>query len=111
MSRLPGVPLDTVRDQLPAPDRDRLAGQLSGRAARPELAALWADQIPRFFDGAGLPSRPPLHTEVMRQHLLDRRRPGRAWRLSGLTVYGYHRDQLGADLRRPATRLGHHAPV
>ena len=30
----------------------------------------------------------------------DRRRPGRAWRLSGLTVYGYHRDQLGADLRR-----------
>ena len=28
MSRLPGVPLDTVWDQLPAGDRDRLAGQL-----------------------------------------------------------------------------------
>lgn len=28
MSDLPGVPLDTVRDQLSAVDRDRLAGQL-----------------------------------------------------------------------------------
>jgi hypothetical protein len=28
MSRLPGVPLDTVRDRLSAAERDRLAGQL-----------------------------------------------------------------------------------
>ena len=28
MSRLPGVPADTVRDQLSAADRDMLAGQL-----------------------------------------------------------------------------------
>jgi hypothetical protein len=34
MSRLPGVPLDTVMDQLSAADLDRLAGQLSQPAAR-----------------------------------------------------------------------------
>jgi hypothetical protein len=36
----------------------------------------------------------------MRQHLLTAEGPEGAWRLSGLTGYGYHRDQLGADLRR-----------
>lgn len=74
-------PLDTVWDQLSAADRDRVAGQLSWprsagvcqRTARPELASAMADQIPRFLDGAELPSRPPvlLHTEVTRQHLLN----------------------------------------
>jgi hygromycin-B 7''-O-kinase len=50
------------------------------------LPALWADQIPRFLDGAELPSRPPvlLHTEVMRQHLLTAQGPEGAWPLSGL---------------------------
>jgi hygromycin-B 7''-O-kinase len=49
------------------------------------LPALWADQIPRFLDGAELPSRPRvlLHTEVMRQYLLTAEGPEGAWRLSG----------------------------
>jgi len=88
MSRLPGVPLDTVRDQLSAADRDRLAGQLgqiiaalhqlpppvirdwwpafvAGQRARcvseqraRSLPAPRADQIPRLLDGVELPSRP-----------------------------------------------------
>ena len=55
----------------------------------PWVAALWADQIPRFPGGAGLLSRPPvlLHTEVMRRHLLTADGPDGAWRLSGLTGF------------------------
>lgn len=169
MSRVPGVPLDTVWDQLSVADRDRLAGQLgetiaalhqlplpaiedwwpadwpafvAGQRARCVseqralgLPVLWADQIPGFLNGVELPSRPPvLHTEVMRQHLLAVESAGGTWQLSGLidfgpamrgereyefvavgvfvaegegrflngtlTAYGYHRDQLGLDLRR-----------
>jgi hygromycin-B 7''-O-kinase len=79
MSRLPGVRLDTVWDQLSAGDRDRLAGQRA-RCVNEQrglgLPALWADQVPGFLDEVALPSRPPvlLHTEVMRQHLLVRHR-------------------------------------
>jgi hygromycin-B 7''-O-kinase len=120
MSRLPGRPLDTVWDRVPAGERDRLAADLGETIAAlhevppPEIAGwwpddwpafvarqraevvseqlglglprAWADQIPGFLDGAGLPVRPPvlLHTEVMREHLLVTEDPGGAWRLSGL---------------------------
>ena len=92
MSDVPGVPLDVVRDQLSAVDRDRLAGRdhrgaapadtsgdqrqvacglagFPGRAARGvseqralSLPVLRADQGPRFPDGVELPSRPPCCT-------------------------------------------------
>jgi hypothetical protein len=66
-----------------------VAGQCARRVSEPRtlsLPAPWADQIPRFLDGAALPSRPPvlLHDVVMRQHLLAAEGPQGAWRLSGL---------------------------
>ena len=71
MSRLPGVPLDTVWDQVP--DRDRLAGDLGEMIAAlhevppPEIAGWWPDDWPDFVArqreqvvgeqlGLGLPS-------------------------------------------------------
>ena len=68
MSRLPGLPLDTVRDQPSAADRD----------------------------GGRVPSRPRvrLRAGVMRYHVLTAGRPERTWRLSGLidfepAMHGY----------------------
>jgi hypothetical protein len=44
MSRLPSVPLDTVRDQLSAADRDRPAGQLGETRRGAAPAAATGDQ-------------------------------------------------------------------
>ena len=54
MSRLPGVPLDGVWDQIPADDRDQLAGDLGETIAAlhevppPEIAGWWPDDWPAF---------------------------------------------------------------
>lgn len=73
MSRLPGVPLDGVWDQIPVDDRDRLAGDLGETIAAlhgvppPEIAGWWPDDWPAFVArqherivgeqlGLGLPS-------------------------------------------------------
>ena len=54
MSRLPGVPLDTVWDQLPAADRDRLADQLGETIAvlhqmpPPTITDWWPADWPAF---------------------------------------------------------------
>jgi tRNA dimethylallyltransferase len=169
MSRLPGVRLDTVWDQLCSADRDRLAGQpgetiaalhqlpspvirdwwpadwpafTAGQRARCvseqrtlSVPALWAHQIPRFLEGVAVPAAGAAAHRGHARAPAGRRRRGRGWRLSGLidfeaamrggarvrvrprrgcssptaiagsltrtlTAYGYHRDQLGEDLRR-----------
>jgi len=57
MSRLPGVPLDTVRDQRSAADRDRLAGQLGETIAAlhqlppPVIRDWWPAGWPAFVAG------------------------------------------------------------
>jgi len=57
MSRLPGVPLDTVWDQLSAADRDRLAGQLGETVAAlhqlppPVIRDWWPAAWPAFVAG------------------------------------------------------------
>jgi hypothetical protein len=57
MSRLPGIPLDTVRDQLSAADRDRLAGQLGETIAAlhqlppPVIRDRWPADWPAFVAG------------------------------------------------------------
>jgi hygromycin-B 7''-O-kinase len=57
MSRLPGIPLDTVRDQLPAADRDRLAGQLDQTIVAlhqlppPVIGDWWPADWPAFVAG------------------------------------------------------------
>ena len=54
MSRLPGIPLDTVWDQVPAGDRDRLAGQLGEMLAAlhqlppPAIRDWWPADWPAF---------------------------------------------------------------
>jgi hygromycin-B 7''-O-kinase len=54
MSRLPGVPLDTMWDQVPAGDRDRLAGQLGETIAAlhqvlpPRIDHWWPTDWPAF---------------------------------------------------------------
>ena len=57
MSRVPGVPLDTVWDQIPAGERDRLAGQLGETIAAlhrlplPEITGWWPADWPAFVAG------------------------------------------------------------
>ena len=86
------LPPPVIRDWRPADWPAFGAGQrarcVSGQRAL-SAPALWADQIPWFLDGAELPSRPPvpLHTEVMRLHLLTAEGPKGAWRLSGPTGF------------------------
>jgi hygromycin-B 7''-O-kinase len=57
MSRLPGVPLDTVWDQIPAAGRDRLARQLGEaiaalhRLPAPQIDDWWPSDWPSFVAG------------------------------------------------------------